>query len=83
MMRARWRQDIRNELQRESYSVEEWKRMVTRTSPNYRKVECRRCGCKFETLEPEMPEGFVCDQCQYDDWHEEYPDLEAQEDSDG
>ncbi len=33
-------------------------------------VECIRCGRTFEVAVDEMA-GFVCDACQFDDWHDE------------
>ena len=39
---------------------------------------CRRCGGALD--ERDDPEQAVCSDCQYDDWHEEYPDLEPWED---
>jgi ribosomal protein L37E len=35
---------------------------------------CRRCGAPVSDSDDP-----ICDKCQYDDWHEEYPDLESQE----
>jgi hypothetical protein len=39
--------------------------------------ECRRCGAPLE-------EGYdvICMKCDYDDWHEEIPDVYPEEDSD-
>lgn len=36
-------------------------------APHYYTAECRRCGGTFEMPEAETVEGFVCDQCQYND----------------
>ena len=37
---------------------------------------CRRCGGDLDERDDWQ---VVCERCQYDDWHEEYPDLESQE----
>jgi hypothetical protein len=34
---------------------------------------CRRCGGPLDGRD--SPDQAVCSDCQYDDWHEEYPDI--------
>jgi NMD protein affecting ribosome stability and mRNA decay len=36
---------------------------------------CRRCGKPVDDSDDP-----ICDQCQYDDWHEEIPEVLPQED---
>jgi len=38
---------------------------------------CRRCGGPLD--ERDSFDQAVCSDCQYNDWHEDYPDLESQE----
>ena len=38
--------------------------------PKLHLVDCRRCGRPFDVPADEAA-GFVCDACQYEDWHDE------------
>jgi predicted amidophosphoribosyltransferase len=93
MMRARWQQDIRLELMREAQTAQGICQSCSRPTTSAIKVlgdaithcprclppshgeECPRCGKTVESSDELEP---VCT-CPYDDWHEEYPDLEVQE----
>jgi hypothetical protein len=59
-----WRNDIRLELMREAEGQ-----------------TCRRCGCPLDERDVDSGQPDpVCDNCLYNDWHEEHPDLESEDD---
>jgi hypothetical protein len=39
-----------------------------KATPRWLVEECRRCGKEFEHPGPDPQ--YVCDECQYADWHE-------------